>query len=201
MITLTPLWQELLCPHYRPIFVAWCFRPQRLLQVSLRRTLCSCCWALTVAGTCCVFKTSVCLLPLSPWRAFLPAPSPPKSCVLGHLPNLGMWNCFFSCLDSSNLLTNWLEGVPGKLVVTVTRKVVSKPWRLGDPGTAPGFSTARPPCCVDRRDRVKSPEGKTISSFNTGNVGAKRVAKYLLSISTCFWLYLLLPGVTEKLQW
>ena len=94
------------------------------------------------------FNTSVCLLPVFPWRVFLPASSPPKSCVLGHLPNFDTCNCFFSGLDSSNVLTDWLEGVPGKVMVTVTKKVMNKPGRSGDPGTAPEFSTASPPVIV-----------------------------------------------------
>lgn len=98
---------------------------------------------LLLGSRCC--RDMLCIL--TPLCVCFPC-SPPKSCMLGHLPNLDMWNCFFSGLDSSNVLTNWLEGVPGKVTVTVTRKVVNKPGRSGDPGTAPGFSTASPPVIV-----------------------------------------------------
>lgn len=58
LIFVTPLWQELLHTHYRPIFMMRCSRPQILFQVYLHHTLCFSCRALAVAGTCCVFYTS-----------------------------------------------------------------------------------------------------------------------------------------------
>ena len=157
----------------------------------------------------CILTPLVCLLPLFPWRIFLPVPSPPKSCMLGHLPSLDMWNCFFSCLDSYNFLTNWLDGVSGKVMIIVTRKVMYKPWRSDDPGAAPGFSVANPPYhCAGRRRgaELTTLKGKWSRLWENGlgfdrwEGGSRRAAKYSLSISSCFWLYFQLPGATEKLQ-
>lgn len=70
-----------------------------------------CCWDML----CILIPLCVCFY--CPWKTFLPVPSPAKPFRLGHLPSLYTWNYSFSCLDFYNFLTNWLEGVSGKMMV------------------------------------------------------------------------------------